>query len=114
MMKMIVYTQVYENYGSASGPIWKTKGRKEYIIGRFACNDITSKCWAQRASVILMTASSIINKKNYKFNEHIIDWELLPNDHLTENECNQVESERKVQTPAEDISEKVKVKMGGN
>jgi len=35
MAKLLIQTQVYENYGDADKPYWKAKGGGDYVVKNF-------------------------------------------------------------------------------
>jgi hypothetical protein len=39
MAKLLITTQVYENYGSADEPYWKPKGGTDYVVKKFRGGD---------------------------------------------------------------------------
>ena len=39
-MKIAVYTQYFENYGTADAPSWKSKGGETYLINNLSVKDV--------------------------------------------------------------------------
>ncbi len=95
MAKLLIQTQVYENYGDADKPYWKAKGGGDYVIKNFKkFNKVTETVMAVRGQ---------IEQDNDMFREHIIHWEVVADDYLTEFEQSQLEYEGKITYPANEI-----------
>lgn len=95
MSKLLITTQVYENYGDADKPYWKAKGGGDYVIKKFKdFNKVTETVMAVRSQ---------IEQDNEYFREHIIGWEVVADDYLTEFERSQLEYEGKISYPANEI-----------
>ena len=95
MAKLLITTQVYENYGDADKPYWKAKGGGDYVIKKFKdFNKVTETVMAVRSQ---------IEQDNEYFREHIIGWEVVADDYLTEFERSQLEYEGKISYPANEI-----------
>ena len=95
-MKLLITTQVYENYawdengnlGTGENAYWKAKGGSDYVVKNF--KDIN------RVTEVVMALRSQIEQDNDMFREHIIDWEVVADDYLTEFEKSQLEYEGKI------------------
>lgn len=95
MSKLLITTQVYENYGDADKPYWKAKGGGDYVIKKFKdFNKVTETVMAVRSQ---------IEQDNEYFREYIIGWEVVADDYLTEFERSQLEYEGKISYPANEI-----------
>lgn len=95
MSKLLIQTQVYENYGDAAKPYWKPKGGGDYVIKNFKkFNKVTETVMAVRGQ---------IEKDNEFYREHIINFEVVTDDYLTEFERSQLEYEGKITYPANEI-----------
>lgn len=88
MAKLMISTQVFENYGDADKPYWKAKGGNDYVVKKF--RDFN------RVTETVMALSSQIEQDNDYFREHIIGWEVVADDYLTEFEKSQLEYEGKI------------------
>lgn len=95
MSKLLITTQVYENYGShdwnGNGKCpqyWKAKGGNDYVI-----KNITN---FGNLTELVMSVRSSIESDNEYFREHIIGWEIVSDDYLTEFERDQLEYEGKI------------------
>lgn len=88
MAKLLIQTQVYENYGSADQPYWKAKGGSEYVIKNFKKFN--------EATQVVMAVRGQVECDNEGFREHIIGWEVVSDDYLTEFERSQLEYEGKI------------------
>jgi hypothetical protein len=72
MSKLLITTQVYENYGDADQPYWKPKGGVDYVVKNIDVN---------RASDIVNLVSGEIECNNEMFREYLIGWEVVANDY---------------------------------
>ena len=96
MAKLLIQTQVYENYGSADKPYWKAKGGSDYVVKKF--RDFN------RVTETVMALRSQIEQDNEFYTETIIGWEVVSNDYLTEFERSQLEYEGKITYPAKELA----------
>jgi hypothetical protein len=96
MSKLMVYTQVFENYawgedgtlGTGVNAYWKPKGGSDYVLKNFT--DYNA------AAQVVETIRSRIECDNDAFREYIVDWEVVPDDHMTWFEKSQLEYEGKI------------------
>jgi len=95
MSKLMISTQVYENYGDADKPYWKAKGGSDYVIKNFS--DFN------RVTEVVMAVSDQIEQINDMFSEQIIHWEVVADDYLTDFERSQMKYEGKIIFPAVEI-----------
>ena len=95
MAKLLIQTQVYENYGDALKPYWKPKGGGDYVVKKF--KDFN------RVTETVMALRSQIEQDNEFFQETIIGWEVVADDYLTEFERSQLEYEGKITYPANEL-----------
>lgn len=103
MSKLLIITQVYENYawnedgslGTGADAYWKPKGGSEYVVKNIDVN---------RASDIANWAAGQIEQDNEAFREHIIGWEVVADDYLTEFERDQLEYEGQIRFPAHELT----------
>ena len=93
MAKLMITTQVYENYGAhdwdgeGSCPqYWKAKGGNDYVVKKFKGGDA-------EATVAVMSLRGQIEQSNDYFREHIVDWSIKSDDYLTEFENSQLNYE---------------------
>jgi len=94
MAKLLIQTQVYENYGSADEPYWKPKGGGDYVVKKVNVNKVTET---------VMGVRSQIECDNEFYREYIIGWEVVSDDYLTEFERSQLEYEGEIRYPANEI-----------
>jgi hypothetical protein len=90
-MKLLITTQVYENYGYR----WKPKGGNDYVVRNVDPCDMID--------VIVDRVRSKIEQDNDAFQETIIDRSLVADDYLTEFEQSQLNYEGKIRYPAIEI-----------
>ncbi len=102
-MKLLLTTQVYENYawledgsiGTGADAYWKPKGGSEYVVKNFKD--------AARLTETVMALRPQVETDNEYFREQLIDWMVVPDDYLTEFEQNQLEFDRKITYPAKEL-----------
>jgi len=89
-MKLHLQTQVYENYaahdwdGAGECPeYWKAKGGRDYFVLNINTVD--------EAQEIMLDARAQVEENSMYFSEHIIGWDLVENDFVTEYEQSQLE-----------------------
>ncbi len=95
MSKLLIQTQVYENYawredgslGVGDEAYWKAKGGSDYVVKNIDPN---------RAADIVNAVSGQIEQDNEAFREHIISWEVVADDHLTWFEQSQLDYEGRI------------------
>ena len=85
-MKLLITTQVYENYGDAEKPYWKAKGGSDYVVKNFKGYTTTT----------VMVLRDQIEQDNEMFREYILDFQLVADDYPTEFERSQLEYEGKI------------------
>ena len=103
MAKLLITTQVYENYGAHDWAgvgecpqYWKAKGGNDYVVKKFKdLNKVTETVMALRGQ---------IEQDNEGFRETIIGWEIVANDYLTEFEKDQLEYEGSIRYPAKELA----------
>jgi hypothetical protein len=103
-MKLLITTQVYENYGAhdwdGAGECpqyWKPKGGNEYVIRNFqgSLDKATKAVMAVRSNIELDT--------NY-ICETIIDWSIVQDDFLTDFELDQLKYEGRIVYPVTELT----------
>lgn len=94
-MKLLILTQVYENYGDATDPRWKAKGGDDYFV-RNVKND-------SDATTTVMAVREQIESDNEFLRETIVGWKLVADDYLTEFERSQLEYDGAILYPSKEI-----------
>jgi len=101
MAKLLITTQVYENYGAHDWDgvgecpsYWKAKGGSDYVVKKINVNKVTDTVMALRGQ---------IEQDNYAFRESIIDFSVVADDALTEFEQSQLEYEGVIRFPAKEL-----------
>ena len=101
MSKLLITTQVYENYGAHDWDgegecpqYWKAKGGNEYVVKGIDIN---------RAAAIAAAATAEVNVKSEYFEEYVLGWEVVADDFLTEFEQSQLEYEGRIVYPAKEL-----------
>ncbi len=97
MSKLLITTQVYENYGDADKPYWKAKGGSDYVVKKF-------KGGMADATLAIMALRSQIESDNDHFREQIIDFRIVKDDYLTEFEQSQLDYEGVIRFPAKELA----------
>jgi hypothetical protein len=96
MAKLLIQTQVYENYGDADKPYWKAKGGSDYVVKNFKkFNEVATSVMALRGQ---------IEQDNEYCREYIIDWVVVGDEYLTEFERSQLEYEGKITYSPQELS----------
>ena len=96
MAKLLIQTQTYENYGDAVNPHWKPKGGSDYVVKKFKdLNKVTE---------VVMALRGQIECDNEYYREHIIGFEVVANDYLTEFEQSQLDYEGRITYPAKELA----------
>ena len=103
MAKLLITTQVYENYGAhdwdGTGECpqyWKAKGGNDYVVKKFKdLNKVTETVMALRSQ---------IECDNQGFRETIIGWEIVGDKYLTEFEQSQLDYEGSIRYPAKELA----------
>ena len=103
MAKLLITTQVYENYGAHDWDgvgecpqYWKAKGGNDYVVKKF--KDFSA------VSETVMALRGQIECDNEHFRESIIGWEIVANDYLTEFEQSQLDYEGSIRYPAKELA----------
>ena len=103
MSKLLIQTQVFENYawnedgslGTGANAYWKPKGGSDYVVKKF--KDFN------RVTETVMALRSQIEQDNDAFREHIINFEVVADDYLTDFERSQWEYEGEIRYPAKEL-----------
>ena len=100
-MKLLITTQVYENYGAHDWDgvgecpsYWKAKGGSDYVVKKFKGD----------ATQTVMALRSQIEQDNQVYRETVIDFRVVKDDYLTEFEQSQLDYEGKVTYPAQELA----------
>jgi hypothetical protein len=101
-MKVVLYTQVYENYavradgslGTGFEAYWKAKGGSEYVVKNVD---------ESRANDIIDAASAKIECDTDAYRETVIFAEVVSNDYLTDYERQQLEYDGRIVYPAVEV-----------
>ena len=96
MAKLLITTQVYENYGSADEPYWKPKGGSDYVVKKFKGGEAA-------ATMAVMGLRSQIECDNEGYREYILGWEIVGDKYLTEFEQSQLDYEGQIRFPAKEL-----------
>ena len=108
MAKLLITTQVYENYGAHDWDgkgecpqYWKAKGGNDYVVKNFKAN--RRRSIADSATETVMALRSQVEQDNQYYREHIIDFRVVADDYLTEFERSQLEYEGRITYPATEL-----------
>jgi hypothetical protein len=103
-MKLVISTQVYENYGAhdwdGTGECpqyWKAKGGSDYVIKRFKGGD-------EEAAKAIVCLRPQIESDDEFYREYILAWNIVGDDYLTEFEQSQLDYEGKIRFPAKELA----------
>jgi endo-1,4-beta-mannosidase len=100
-MKLLITTQVYENYawredgtlGVGDDAYWKAKGGRDYVVKNFRGDD----------TIAVMAVRGQIETENDGYREHIVDWSIVADDYLTQFERDQLEYDGSIMFPAQEL-----------
>ena len=99
-MKLLIQTQVFENYGAHDWDgkgecpqYWKAKGGNDYVVKNFQGNE-------NQAVTVLRKK---IEQQNDFFRECMISWNVVEDSYLTEFEQSQLDYEGKIRFPAKEL-----------
>jgi hypothetical protein len=102
MAKLLITTQVYENYGAHDWDgegecpdYWKAKGGSDYVIKN------VDEC--DMVDIIVDRVRDQIEMDNEVFREYIIGYRIVADDYMTEFERDQLEYEGVVRFPAKEL-----------
>jgi len=74
-MKIVITTQVRENYGTAEKPYWKMKGGEVFVVPDLTpANVLTIK---DRG---IPTLKALVETRNEMFEEYVVDFSILDNE----------------------------------
>ena len=103
-MKLVISTQVYENYGAhdwdGTGECpqyWKAKGGSDYVIKRFKGGD-------EEAVKAIFCLRTQIESDDEFYRQSILSWNIVGDDYLTEFEQSQLDYEGKIRFPAKELA----------
>jgi len=103
MAKLLITTQVYENYGAHDWDgvgecpqYWKPKGGSDYVVKKF--KDFS------KVTETVMALRGQIECDNQGFRETIINFEVVADDYLTEFEQSQLDYEGQIRFPAKELA----------
>ena len=83
MAKIMIFTQVYENYGSPDKPFWKPKGGNEYVVPNFSdFNHLEGPIFQIR---------QMVECDDRYYRETLVDWFIAEDSYLTVFEKSQLE-----------------------
>jgi len=106
MAKLIIYTQVYENYawredgsiGTGADAYWKAKGGHEYVIRNVDLSDVNA------VFALAEKAEAEVKADNDFFRETSVGWEVLEDNELTEFEKSQLDYDGEILFPATELA----------
>ena len=101
-MQLLITTQVQENYGAhdwdgtgTCPSYWKFKGGNDY---KYALGSVARN--AEALAELVEYFRSQIEEDNDYYRNHIIGWEVVADDYLTEFERSQLEYDGEIRYPA--------------
>lgn len=102
MSKLLILTQVYENYawredgsiGTGADAYWKAKGGSEYVVKNVNLGEIYA---------LVEKATATVEEANDYFRETVVGWEIVEDDYLTEFERSQLEYDGRIEYPAKEL-----------
>jgi hypothetical protein len=105
-MQLLITTQIQENYGAHDWDgkgecpsYWKFKGGNDY---KYALGTAVRN--SEALAELVEYFRSRIEESNDYFREHIIGWEVVADDYLTEFEQSQLDYEGRIAYPARQLT----------
>jgi len=105
MAKLLITTQVYENYGAHDWEgvgecpqYWKAKGGSDYVVKNFTAGNTA------HTTAVMMGVRGQIECYNDHFRESIIDFRVVADDYLTEFEQSQLDYEGRITYKSKELS----------
>ena len=103
MAKLLIQTQVHENYGAHDWDgegecpqYWKAKGCEEYVLPNFkASTDIAYMAWA-----VVEALKPQVEADDHYWRETVVSWAVIGDDDLTQWEKDQLEFDGKITSPS--------------
>lgn len=74
-MKIAIYTQIRENYGSANEPYWKFKGGSVFVVP-----GLTVEQTLKIKESGIPTLKALIERSDSMFEEFVVDYAIVDND----------------------------------
>lgn len=74
-MKIVITTQIRENYGTDAAPFWKCKGGEVYVVPGLT---VAQTLKVKESGIPTLTA--LIETRNSGFQETVVDWSILDDD----------------------------------
>ena len=106
MAKLLIQTQVHENYGAHSWDgegecpqYWKAKGGEDYVLPGVLADDGT---WAAALSLqaLVEALKPQVESNDHYWRETVVSWKVLADDQLTPWEADQLQYDGRVDYPA--------------
>jgi hypothetical protein len=103
-MKLLITTQVYENYGAHDWDgqgecpqYWKAKGGNDYVVKNFRSGE-------EGATMAVMGLRDQFEENNEYYREQILGWKIVKDDYLTEFEQSQLDYDGQITYPARELA----------
>jgi hypothetical protein len=74
-MKIVITTQIRENYGSTESPYWKFKGGDTYVVPNLTVEQVLKV-----KENGIPTLKALIETSNDGYQEYVLDWSILDDD----------------------------------
>lgn len=88
-MLLVVYTQVYENYGTR----WKPKWGHEYVVARLTVQEVVDLGKTGMAAIVAERRLHVEHDRlpeeitcTGDYDEQIVDWEIVEDDYVTHDQ----------------------------
>lgn len=94
-MIAVVFTQVFENYGTAEQPFWKAKGGEEIKITDLSANP--------DLELIRELADIAFSEDSDMYREYVVDVSIEANDYLSTFEKSQLEYDGTIAYPEKTV-----------
>lgn len=105
-MKIVIATQVYENYGAHDWDgkgecpqYWKAKGGSEYIIENVESFVKMNEMFGKKCEMVVDSIRSKIECNNEGYQETILGWSIEEDDYMSWFEKSQLDYEGSISSP---------------
>ena len=93
-MKLYIWTQCRENYGTEEQPYWKFKGGMDYFV------PMGKSVSDSKVTELVMVVRGDIESNHPMYEEYILGWDVVADDYMTDFEKSQLDFEGLIRYPA--------------
>ena len=97
-MKLYIWTQCRENYGTAEQPYWKFKGGMDYFV------PMGKSVSDSKVTEMVMVVRGDIESNHPMYEEYILGGDVVADDYMTDFEKSQFEYEGQIRFKAKELA----------